>query len=135
MPPPARMSGTMPALKRAVGRTGPCQQIRRKQVTPTGFLICFCKKNPPKKHGNMKFSPPFDAKMDGGTVSIGKFGVCVEYMIELANQLGADPWFSMPKADVFFFFFFFFRKSRRRMFTAQTFNHTRWLTNSLVVYS
>ena len=31
--------------------------------------------------------------------SWGKFGVCVEYMVELANRLGADPWFSMPKAD------------------------------------
>ncbi|CAK9041041.1 unnamed protein product [Durusdinium trenchii] len=28
----------------------------------------------------------------------GLGGVCVEYMVELANRLGADPWFSMPKA-------------------------------------
>ena len=28
----------------------------------------------------------------------GPGGVCVEYMVELANRLGADPWFSMPKA-------------------------------------
>jgi len=28
----------------------------------------------------------------------GPFGVCVEYMVELANRLGARPWFSMPKA-------------------------------------
>ena len=35
---------------------------------------------------------------DGEIWSWGKFGVCVEYMVELANRLGADPWFSMPKA-------------------------------------
>ncbi|CAE7947537.1 TNXB [Symbiodinium sp. KB8] len=28
----------------------------------------------------------------------GPFGVCVEHMVELANRLGARPWFSMPKA-------------------------------------
>ncbi|CAE7208097.1 TNXB [Symbiodinium pilosum] len=28
----------------------------------------------------------------------GPWGVCVEYMVELANRLDARPWFSMPKA-------------------------------------
>ena len=35
-----------------------------------------------------------------GDTSRGMGGVCVEYMVELANRLGADPWFSMPKARV-----------------------------------
>eukprot|EP00930_Biecheleria_cincta_P036104 TRINITY_DN24783_c0_g1_i1.p1 TRINITY_DN24783_c0_g1~~TRINITY_DN24783_c0_g1_i1.p1 ORF type:complete len:2581 (+),score=311.66 TRINITY_DN24783_c0_g1_i1:162-7904(+) len=29
----------------------------------------------------------------------GPLGVCVEYMVELANSLGAHPWFSMPKSS------------------------------------